>query len=842
MEATTRPLADADADADAGPSQRDAKRRVSPRRLAQTLARAGVLLAVGFLALALLGLGVQLYRRAAGGQPASDRLQARRLQAAAAAAAASSANTNKDDEGLASLALATTYLALSLWGRLLLSILIPTTEISLVYAEEGWTALQPSLVQGVHWFVAETSVQFKLAVASALVAMLGVWLLEREIKRRRIVERVRARVDAVASRVRAAYDAFRAEVERESRIAAFLLPHVIFAVLAGFVWLSFHDTVHDLARGFLAWGVVVGWPVTATTRKLLEYDSKSDAREEDVLETAVASATGLEEQQQQQQLPPSRRSSHASTSSTTAGGEGPKTPLAKLVQPAQDWLTDVLLRVRDRVSSDDMRVRNSAVDAPVLVASSSSSSAQAHAEETAHCVSSMLYWLRYWSVLSVALLLEQFPGTGHFLALMPVWPELRLLTALWLQLPGTRGADLAFEFVVPLLDRYFKKLEAKAPASLAAAAAAASSTAATDAAAVAAAAADQRNLVLRLLVSSGMISDATRSKLVHMIETGGSLVMTAFPFLISPSFVTKIGVLIVGLAFPAHASATVVLRVAHVPPTALASSPPLIAPIVRWLQYWVVYAVFALVHGPIALVFGFWFPLFDQIHLLLLLWLQLPFFRGATGIFYVCLVVGRVMRRMQRQRAAKRRRGRTSSIASPAEKLVSIMPEAVVHRFPSMRRMAEEEEEEEKAAAAADAAARTEVVPVDDDDAGRRRRTSAAATEASEAGGAGGAAESTTGSTATRRKLRKGSGATVGTRFSAAHTVNGEDDLGLVTDEEADHDEEDDDDDGDDGERGGGRAFESMLLDDDADVGGGEGGGGGRIAQSASGEFTAAHI
>jgi hypothetical protein len=71
-----------------------------------------------------------------------------------------------------------------------------------------------------------------------------------------------------------------------------------------------------------------------------------------------------------------------------------------------------------------------------------------------HDFDGILDWLRYWTVLSLCLFWEQFPLVGHFLAIIPVWPEMRLAFALWLQLPVTRGCDWAFLVVVPFLDKY----------------------------------------------------------------------------------------------------------------------------------------------------------------------------------------------------------------------------------------------------------------------------------------------------------------------------------------------------------------------------------------------------
>ena len=55
----------------------------------------------------------------------------------------------------------------------------------------------------------------------------------------------------------------------------------------------------------------------------------------------------------------------------------------------------------------------------------------------------------------------------------------------------------------------------------------------------------------------------------------------------------------------------------------------------RWLKYWVVYAIHLLVGAESEQLLR-WIPLLGfrhHIHLLMLVWLQLPYFRGATTIY-----------------------------------------------------------------------------------------------------------------------------------------------------------------------------------------------------------------
>lgn len=177
------------------------------------------------------------------------------------------------------MAFSATIVAGKLWFKLLMSILIPTTEHSLVYAKEGWTALEPSLRQSAFWFAFETSLTFKLGVFATILGLILIWLLEREIKRRRIFERIQARVDQIMSRVNAIkqatqerYASIKAEIERESRIAAQILPHFLFLIFSIGIIILFPDILFQLSRGFFAWSVIVGWPMIISIRHLLKLD------------------------------------------------------------------------------------------------------------------------------------------------------------------------------------------------------------------------------------------------------------------------------------------------------------------------------------------------------------------------------------------------------------------------------------------------------------------------------------------------------------------------------------------------------------------------------------------
>lgn len=78
-----------------------------------------------------------------------------------------------------------------------------------------------------------------------------------------------------------------------------------------------------------------------------------------------------------------------------------------------------------------------------------------------------------------------------------------------------------------------------------------------------------------------------------------------------PSFVISV----VGLAYPAYCSSQA-LREKDLETAT------------QWLAYWMVYTTFTLVEGPLSLVLAY-LPFYAELKLCFILWLQLPYFKGA---------------------------------------------------------------------------------------------------------------------------------------------------------------------------------------------------------------------
>ena len=131
----------------------------------------------------------------------------------------------------------------------------------------------------------------------------------------------------------------------------------------------------------------------------------------------------------------------------------------------------------------------------------------------------------------------------------------------------------------------------------------------------------QLNRGLRLLQYSGVVSGRTATALADVCADGW--VLGGLVFLGTPGFLTRLGCVGVGLGWPAACSA---LLVGQAGPLALGRQ-------LRWLKYWAVYSL--LLHGGheldrTGLSRVVFFP--HHAHLLLLVWLQLPYFHGASTL------------------------------------------------------------------------------------------------------------------------------------------------------------------------------------------------------------------
>jgi hypothetical protein len=333
-------------------------------------------------------------------------------------------------------ALAATVLAAKLWGRLLLSIILPTSYVTWAMTQNGWTALQPSLRQSFVWFL-NTDPLTKLVVVGSACAVIAAIVLEREIRKRRYIERANAALDTVYNRFTTQYERLRDNVAHKSLLAVSILPHALLLGVYVTVAFLFPVILDDIARGHYGWAIMIAWPVFRAARALLVYEAQlRDAIELKRLEE-LSSAGSMQGRDRAQS-----GMSVTNPNSLTRAKGSPLVYMQSVWSNFSARATATAGGLLDAAGGGNQKDETSFDPARVL--------------EEYDALRGVVKWLRYWTVMGVPLLLEQLPVTGHVLSLLPAWPVVRLAYSLWLQIPGTRGSDLAFTWVVPLISKYFK--------------------------------------------------------------------------------------------------------------------------------------------------------------------------------------------------------------------------------------------------------------------------------------------------------------------------------------------------------------------------------------------------
>eukprot|EP00944_MAST-04C_sp_MAST-4C-sp1_P000444 g444.t1 len=205
-------------------------------------------------------------------------------------------------------------------------------------------------------------------------------------------------------------------------------------------------------------------------------------------------------------------------------------------------------------------------------------------------------WLKYWTVFSLFLFMRRIPLLNYYIISTQVSQYVVLMFALWMLLPATNGADWALKLLIPFVNKNIKKIPR--------------SDRIKDA-----------NIVWRVLVAMNLISDTKRQIIDSIIKDSGSVVLLSLLFLFTPGFLTYYGCLMVGYLYPIYA-AMYSLRIKQ---TNMC---------VWWLTYMIIFNMVFFALDVIEPLFS-WIPLWPENHLRLLLfiWLQLPYFRGAQVLY-----------------------------------------------------------------------------------------------------------------------------------------------------------------------------------------------------------------
>ena len=218
----------------------------------------------------------------------------------------------------------------------------------------------------------------------------------------------------------------------------------------------------------------------------------------------------------------------------------------------------------------------------------------------------IMFWLEYWMVwnawtasLTLARMFLIF-GLDEILSLSPQW---MITTLLWIHCPWTKGLHgfIYPQFIQLMPSVLFVKNDTEKKGS--------ESESKQD---------DTGMMIKSLkLVSSSFMSNQMIESGFQLIEQGPALV--GLVFLFTPGFITRYGALVVGSILPIRFTLA-----------ATGQAPNLC----WWLVYFTMYAIFGYIWDQLMVSIG-WLPLFHHVGLVVMLWLQFPYFRGAQVCFDV---------------------------------------------------------------------------------------------------------------------------------------------------------------------------------------------------------------
>ena len=153
-------------------------------------------------------------------------------------------------------------------------------------------------------------------------------------------------------------------------------------------------------------------------------------------------------------------------------------------------------------------------------------------------------------------------------------------------------------------------------------------------------------LLLRVAVASGIVHAEKAESLKTNVAEGG-LALLGLVFLITPRVATYVGTVIIGLLVPCYLSTAV-----------LEAGDGLGMGRHNWLSYWGVFSLVDAGFAATADMFG-WLPLWYHVKMCIVLWLQLPYYRGSVIVLdWVMDHVGSALSSVKKQVVTPRKRKR----------------------------------------------------------------------------------------------------------------------------------------------------------------------------------------
>jgi len=481
----------------------------------------------------------------------------------------------------------TTWLAVKLWAHFVIVIVAPISHETFVFAKVQFLLVQPKLILCWEYFL-NTHWTTKVTLLGIVLGVVLVFVLQREIRKRRYFQRVYAWFKGVNDGIASRYRSFVDGVRQKSRTLADLLPHLLFIFIGGSLVVLFPEALAEFSIGLGGWMVVTGFPLIFGVRSLILYDRKYSEHLA-AFKKSKPNIGELEGEENTDAISRARNAVSTVLSSALLGTAPPETGKARAVE--QVYLQEYNKLVDSQDTHRSVRVAE---------------------------ISPLEYWVKYWTVVGVVLLLEKLPLTGHAVAMLPFWSEFCVVWSMWLQIPGTSGAVLAFRVIVPLIEKYLGQVQGANMST------------------------EQRNMLANLLCTFHIISNESSKKLTEILYTGGTLLLCALPFLFMPAAITSIGASLIGIGRPILEASRALYSLELASKTPLGKPGPSLAvacsECTRYLEYWIAYTLIMLVHQTLDTLF-YIVPFWTHSLLVLTLWLQLPYFNGAHRVFQRILFV-----------------------------------------------------------------------------------------------------------------------------------------------------------------------------------------------------------
>ncbi|TMW59444.1 hypothetical protein Poli38472_004513 [Pythium oligandrum] len=212
--------------------------------------------------------------------------------------------------------------------------------------------------------------------------------------------------------------------------------------------------------------------------------------------------------------------------------------------------------------------------------------------------------LKYWvlwsiTVCTISVVSMFIPAfIARYLTIPTYWTNILLA---WMHSPVARGDIALYTLLSPLVNPYANRIKDMTDT--------ASGNGAQEN--------EATNFLMRTLVAFNVVKPTYMHLLSDMWSQGPALIGLMFIF--TPGFVTARGALLVGFGFPAYVTMG-----------ALADKRT------RTYEWWLLYFAVAVIVDHLLTSIGttlWWLPLFQHLKLLVMMWLQFPYFRGAQKIF-----------------------------------------------------------------------------------------------------------------------------------------------------------------------------------------------------------------